>query len=371
MDNNSNPFYLKLSSSLITITLLLVLLYVGRSVLTPLFFAAIFCIFLIAPCNFLERHGVHHAIAAIICMLLAIVITATIIYFISAQIISFKEDLPALTKNLNKASDNVQLYMQEHFHVTPGKLNTSLENIRTKALASAPEILGSTFSTLSGILEYAVLIPIYTFLLLLYRRLVVRFIIACFSEVNLEAVAAVLGRTKYVIRSYIFGLLIEMLLVALMTFIGLLIVGSKYALLLAFIVSVLNLIPYLGVLTAAIISIIITASSSEPVVVAGVLIVIVVVHLIDSNILLPKVVGSKVRINALVTIVGVIIGSELWGIPGMFLAVPVMAIMKVLFDGVDELKPWGILLGEDVDYQKKNRLKAIKTRLAQIKKNKK
>jgi predicted PurR-regulated permease PerM len=219
--------------------------------------------------------------------------------------------------------------------------------VRTKVLTSIPAILGSTFSTISGVVEYLVLIPIYTFLLLMYRKLIVHFVIACFNTMYANSVTIMLGQTKFVIRSYIFGLLIEMLLVAIMTFIGLLLVGSQYALLLAFIVALLNLIPYLGMATSAIISIIVTISSNNPVTIIGVLIVLVCVHIIDSNILLPKIVGSKVKINALATIIGVVVGSELWGIPGMFLAVPVMAILKVLFESIGELHPWSILLGED------------------------
>lgn len=363
------PYYLKMSSSLITITLMLLLMYVGKNVLVPLFFASIFCIFLIRPCNFLERLGLHHALAAIICMVLAIGVASTIIYFISVQLVSFKNDLPALQANLNNGFNNFQHYLQEHYHITPRKFNSSVENLRTKALANVPAILGNTFSTLSGVLEYAVLVPIYTFLMLLYRRLIVRFITASFTDGQQQSVSQILGKTEYVIRSYIVGLLLEMLIVAVMTFTGLLIVGAQYALLLSFIVAVLNLIPYLGILTASIISIIITASSAQPVTVVWVLIVLVVTHLIDSNILLPKVVGSKVKINALVTIVGVIIGSELWGIPGMFLAVPVMAILKVLFDGIETLRPWGILLGEE-DREKKDRLKQIKDRWKRIQKTK-
>ncbi len=363
MENNSKPYYLKLSSTLITITLLLLLLYVGRNVLIPLFFASIFCIFLIKPCNYLERKGVHHAIAAIICMLLSIIVMGTIIYFISTQIVAFKNDLPTLSNNLNKASDNLQTYVQQHFHISYSKIHNSLQNLREKALASAPSIVGSTFATLSGIIEYLVLIPIYTFLMLLYRNLIVRFLLASFSETHSEAVAAILGKTKFVIRNYIFGLLIEMLTVAVLSFIGYMIVGSEYAILLAFLIAILNLIPYLGVLTAAIISVIITASSSNPVVIIGVLIVIAIVHLVDSNILLPKIVGSKVKINAFVTIVGVVVGSELWGIPGMFLAVPMMAILKVLFDGVEELKPWGILLGEDLERPTKQERKILRIKI--------
>lgn len=362
MENKSFPFYIKASSVLLTISLILWMLFVGKSILVPLFIAAIICIFLIKPCNYLEKKGLHHAIAAIVCMLAAIIVITGIFYFISEQLIDFKQDLPILGEHFNTAIGNLQTYIQEHFHVSSVNIQTSLENLRGKVLNSAPALVGTTFSTLSTAVEYTVLVPIYTFLFLLYRNLIVRFLIACFKEHHSEAVASILGRTKYVIRNYIFGLLIEMLIVAVLLFIGFMIVGAKYALLMAFIVALLNLIPYLGVLTAAIICMIITATSGQLVTMIGVLVVVSIVHLIDSNILLPKVVGSKVKINALVTIVGVIIGNQIWGIPGMFLAVPMMAILKVFFDGVDDLKPWGILLGEDTSRPHKPRNLKLKIR---------
>ena len=357
MENKSNPFYLKLSSTLITIALLLVLLVAGRNVLVPIFFACIFCIFLIAPCNMLERWGVPRTLAVTICVLLALIVMSAVLYFISDQLISFKSAMPELINNLNKASDKAQNYLHKRYHIDYYNVGSLTDNLRTKVLTSIPAILGSTFSTISGVLKYVILIPIYTFLLLLYRGLIVRFIVACFRDAHQNSVVAMLGRTKYVIRSYIFGLLIEMTIVAAMTFVGLLIIGSQYALLLAFIVALLNLIPYVGIATAAIISIIVTISSGNPMTVIGVLIVIVCVYAIDSNFLLPKIVGSRVKINALATTIGVVVGCELWGIPGMFLAMPVMAILKVLFESVGDLHAWGVLLGEEESQPvKKNKL---------------
>jgi len=360
MEQKTFPFYMKISSVLLMICLLLWLLFIGKSILVPLFIAAILCIFLIKPCNYLERKGMHHAIAAILCMLASIIIMGAIIYFISEQLIDFKEDLPILEQHFTTALGNLQIYLQQHFHISSINLQQSVENLRTKVLNSAPALVGSTVSTVSTVIEYTVLVPIYTFLFLLYRNLIVRFLIACFKETHSDAVAAVLAKTKYVIRNYIFGLLIEMLIVAIMLFIGFMIVGAKYALLMSFLVALLNLIPYLGIFTAAILCLIITATSGKLVTILGVLIVVSIVHLIDSNILLPKVVGSKVKINALVTIVGVIIGNQIWGIPGMFLAVPMMAFLKVFFDGVEDLKPWGILLGEDTSRPHKPRKLKLK-----------
>lgn len=86
------------------------------------------------------------------------------------------------------------------------------------------------------------------------------------------------------------------------------------------------------------------------------MVTIVVIHLIDSNVLLPLIVGSKVKINALITLLGVIIGEMFWGIPGMFLSIPVIAIAKVVFDRIESLKPWGLLLGDEKDEEQQGKL---------------
>ena len=97
---------------------------------------------------------------------------------------------------------------------------------------------------------------------------------------------------------------------------------------------------------------------------------LVVTHLLDSNVLLPLVVGSKVRINAFMTILGVVVGEMIWGIPGMFLSIPVIAVLKIVFDRVESLQPWGIILGDEE--KKQNRLATrlmIRNKKAKVKVN--
>jgi predicted PurR-regulated permease PerM len=125
------------------------------------------------------------------------------------------------------------------------------------------------------------------------------------------------------------------------------IIGVKYAILLGIITGILNLIPYIGILFAGLLSIVATLTGSPDLsLMIGVVIVTIVVQLIDNNIIVPLVVSSKVEINAFISIIGIIIGGAIAGISGMFLALPVLAIMKVIFDRIESLKPWGYLLGD-------------------------
>jgi predicted PurR-regulated permease PerM len=142
-------------------------------------------------------------------------------------------------------------------------------------------------------------------------------------------------------------------IVAAIAMIIFLLIGIKYVILLALIVGIFNLIPYVGIFTALLISMIVTFSTSDlrhTLFVGG---GIVLIHLFDSNILMPRIVGSHVRINPLFVILGVVSGELLWGVTGMFLAIPYLAIAKVIFDRVEGLQPWGILLGEEEHTPKK------------------
>ncbi len=156
----------------------------------------------------------------------------------------------------------------------------------------------------------------------------------------------VLSEIKSVVKSYILGLFMEMGIVGVLTTTGFLILGIHYAVLLDAITAILNLIPYVGILSAGLIAIFATLGNSTDVyLLVGVISVNVVVQLIDNNIIVPKIVGNKVSINALVTMVGVIVGGSLWGIPGMILSIPISAIIKIIFDNIASLKPWGALMG--------------------------
>jgi len=195
---------------------------------------------------------------------------------------------------------------------------------------------------------------IYTFFFLLYRKLIMSFLVSVFLEENKQMVYEIIENIQYIIRKYIIGLLIEMAIVAAAVSIIFWVLGIKYAILLGLITGILNIIPYIGIFIALILSSLITfataATLSKLILVVAAL---VVVHLIDSNVILPIVVGSKVRINALITVLGVIIGEMVWGISGMFLSIPVIAVLKIMFDRIDGLKPWGIILGDEEKKQNK------------------
>jgi predicted PurR-regulated permease PerM len=154
--------------------------------------------------------------------------------------------------------------------------------------------------------------------------------------------------TQSIIKSYLVGLLIQISYITILLGASLMIIGIKHALLIGVIFAILNLIPYLGALIGNIVGVLLTLTSSQEVwPIYTVLITIAVVQFLDNNILMPRIVGSKVKINALASIVGVIVGGAIAGISGMFLSLPLIAILKIVFDRSDKLRQWGVLFGDE------------------------
>src|SRR5690606_7447075 len=208
---------------------------------------------------------------------------------------------------------------------------------------SAGAYITTAISSVGGIFIFFVLFPIYTFLILFYRDLLKEFILMWFKKDEKNNVLDALKNIESVIHNYLGGLLIQVSYMTVLLGVTLLLFGIDYALLIAVIFAVLNLIPYVGALIGNLIGVLLTLSSSpslSPVI--TVLLVIMVVQFIDNNILMPSIVGSKIRINALASLFGVILGGTLAGIGGMFLSLPLIASLKIIFDHTEQFKKWGV-----------------------------
>ena len=216
-------------------------------------------------------------------------------------------------------------------------------------LPSTSSIINTTVTTVTSLFFLGIIIFITTFLLLLYRGLIVAFFMNLFADDYSKNVSNVFSKIQFVIRGYIVGLLIEMVVVAAAYFTAFLFLEVKYALLLAVIGAVLNIIPYLGVIMTCVLTALISLTTDSPATVAWAVTAIIIVHMIDSNILSPRIIGSRVKLNALASIIGVITGSALWGLPGTFMAMPIIAIMKVVFEEIEPLRPFAILIGDDTE----------------------
>jgi len=194
--------------------------------------------------------------------------------------------------------------------------------------------------------------------MLYHRKHLMKFVLYLFSEQHRPKVNEVVMETKSMINAYVLGLVIEMVLVGIVNCTMFLIMGIPYALLLGVMAAVLNIIPYLGIYTSIVICALVTLANSTGGQALEVSVGLFIVHLLDSNILFPRIIGGRVKMNPFVTILAVIIGEFVWGIPGMFLFIPLAGITKLVCERVEGLEAWALLIGiEEVEKKPVRKIK--------------
>lgn len=339
------PFYAKVTIILFGLVLATYILKNLGDILTPLAFAVIIAILLNPLVNKLGTYKLGKVPSILLAMIFTILVVAGILYFLSSQIAGFGENLPALKAKFGSLLASLQSWLQQKFGLSIEK-QTQMIN---EAANSSKALIGGTLNTVLGTLGVLLLLPVYVFLFLFYKTLILNFVFKVFAEENAAKVSEILGQTKLAVQSYMVGLLLEAAIIAAMNSTALLLIGVKYALLLGVIGAILNMLPYIGGIIAIALPILIATISSE-----GyskqlwIVVAYLVIQFIDNNFLVPRIVSSKVKINALISIVAVLLGGALWGVAGMFLFIPFVGILKIIFDRVDDLRPWGELLGDEV-----------------------
>lgn len=284
--------------------------------------------------------------AIVLTVSISILILLAMVYFLLSQITQFEDSLPFFLEKTNNLINDAIQFISNRFNITQPNIESWLSNVGLAGLNKSSKILGSALVNLGNLFSLLLLIPVYTFMMLFYKPLLLNFISKLFHQDKNKVVMEVLTETKTLVQSYLMGLLLETLIVAVINAIGLLLLGIQYAILVAIIAALLNLIPYIGGIIAICIPMLIALSTMSPIYALWVFIFFIAVQFLDNNFIVPKIVASKVKVNALISIVVVLIGGALWGISGMFLAIPITAIAKVIFDRVEGLKAFGILIGE-------------------------
>ena len=339
------PLYVKAPLVLLGLAFLVLILHLASEIIYPLIFAVIFAILLHPVEQWLLRRRVPALLAISLTVLLGMLALLGLFYFIYLETRQLSEHLPLFKAKLGQMMAQVHEWLRTRFGVTDDGLRTAAGEVGTRASG----LVGGTLAALTRVLVGASLVPVYVFLLFLYQRRLMDFLIAVFSARRTDdKVTTVLRESKAAIQSYMVGLLIEGTIVAVLNVSALLLLGIPYALLLGVVGALVNFIPYIGGLTAIALPVLMAFVTKDSLAYPlGVVAIYVVIQFVDNHYLIPRIVASKIKVNALVAIVGVLAGNALGGVAGMFLALPVIAILKIIFDRIDSLKPWGLLLGDE------------------------
>ncbi|WP_266204640.1 AI-2E family transporter [Pontibacter kalidii] len=345
---NGMPLTVRRSIEIMGLFFLGWFIVLAKGLLTPLLLAFFISIMLMPLYRFFTKYKLPDALAIIISILVMVVVFGLIIWFFSSQIGNLVSDFPVIQKNVTNHLNALSAWIGEHSPFSTTEQLDFIKEQSNKLLGFTGTILTGAAGSVTSLVVLLGLLPIYIFLIMFYKNLLLRFVFFWFPQEQHGRVEETLQEMQVIIKSYLFGLLIQVSYMTVLLGGILLIIGIKHALLIGLIFAFLNLIPYVGALLGNIIGVLLTlASSSELWPVFAVLGTITFVQFLDNNILMPRIVGSKVRLNALATIVGVIVGGEIAGVAGMFLSLPIIAVLKVVFDRTEQFKQWGVLFGDE------------------------
>lgn len=341
------PFYAKASIFFIGLFAFVAILYIAQGIIIPLIFALIIAIILHPVVNFFTRKKINRLAAIIITLLLTVLIIVGFGALIYSQASRLSESWPALVDKFTQMLNQSITWASGYFNINAKEIHGWIADAKEDLINNSGSRIGQTLATVSGWLIISLLVPVYIFMLLFYQPLLIEFIHKLFGTSNQAKVSEIVTQTKSVIQRYLIGLIIEAIIIATLYTIALLTLGIEYAFLLGIIGALLNVIPYVGGLVGVALPMVVAlATKASPWYALYIMGIYYFIQLIDNYYIVPKIVASKVKINALFTIIAVIAGNALWGIPGMFLSIPLLAIIKLIFDNIESLNPWGFLLGD-------------------------
>jgi predicted PurR-regulated permease PerM len=341
------PFYIKVSAIFLCAFFIVFTFYLGQQILLPIVFATLIAILLNPAVDYLLKHKIGKIFSILIVVVLAVLLVVGILYMVSSQITMLKETFPQLKDKFTITRINFVNWLANNFNVSISSINEWINKAEDKAVQNFS--VGDKLTSVIELMLEVVLLPVYVFLILYYKTLLLDFILKLFHSHHHSAVTEVLMSTKRIIQSYLVGLFIEMVIVATLNSAGLFLLNIDYALILGITGAIINVIPYIGGIVAIALPMIIAFVTKDSITsTILVFLVYIFIQFIDNHYLIPRIVASRVRINALIAIIVVLIGNAVCGVAGMFLSIPVTAIIKVVFDHITPLKPWGFLLGNTI-----------------------
>ena len=355
----------------------LVLLFWGlvqaQSFLMPLSVAALLAMIVLPVSNWLEKKGVSRGWSAFLSDLVIILFIVGLTSVLAAQVESLASDWPRIKQKIEPRIEQLQQFITRQTGLSeqaqrqrislPGFSSAQSDSTQTdssseKTSSSSSSSSSSDSSILSSVgkvvggflggLGTLLLMLIYTFFFLLYRRKFRLSILKMVPDDQQDQAQKTIADAVRVAQNYLSGRLLLILFLVVLYAIGLTISGVRNAILISLLAAVLSLIPYIGnVIGYALAVVVAFVSGGGAGSVIGVSITFAVAQFVESYVLEPYVVGDKVDLNPVFTIIVVVLGEAVWGIAGMLIAIPVLGILKVVFDHVSPLQPLGYLFGEE------------------------
>lgn len=341
------PGLSKINNLLLFSILISVILYFGREFFILVTFAGLFAMLMRPLSNKLEKRGIPRFLSSLISIVIIIVAISAIIMLLSAQVNNFVRDFPQIKSQFGEVTAKVNSWIIDHFDVN---FNLQANNLR----ADASQLITNVTSVLTGMVKRTFtfvgslfVVVILAFLFLQNRSKFKLFIIKLQKPDKMEETADIIETISQITYHYLGGRLLVVFIIAVLLTTGFLITGLKNAVFIGIIAALVAIIPYVGPLLGGLIPLLMSIVEGSLNQVIEVIAIVLLVNTIDHYFLEPYIVGGSVNINPFFTILSIIIGGVFWGIAGVILFLPLLAILKIIFESIEGLEPYAYLIGDN------------------------
>lgn len=328
-------------------------LVASKAFLAPLVTAIVLALLMIPVSNKFESWGVNRVVSSLLSTLIILIVSALIASLVFFQIKSFVNDWATIEEAMTPKIEQIEVFFLEETDLKQKDIDGYKEKSNVSSLLSSPNSGKNIFGALGtvlGFLTEILLMLVYIYFLLYYRKMFKKFILKLFSNDQEREVKCVINQTAKISQHYLAGRLVLMVILAVLYSIGLGISGLSNFILIGIVSAVLSLIPFLGnIIGLALAMTFGFLTTGEIGVLVGVVFTFAIAQFIDSLILQPYILGSKVNIHPLFIILVLILGNMVWGIIGMALAIPILGIINIAFGYIKPLQPLSYLLSNSKD----------------------
>lgn len=330
-------------------------LYFARPFLVPVVLSALLAMLLAPLCIWLEHKGWHKVLAAVACVLLLLAAVSGIIALLSWQVAGIAGDADQAMEQVNAMSARIQEYIHQKVGIPLDKQETMIREKSMGLTSKAGTGIALLAGGILGLLANTLLVMIYTFLFIYFRTHLQAFALRLADEEHKKRLQTILSSGSRVAQQYVTGMGLMIVTLWVMYGIGFSIVGVKHAIFFAVLCGLLEIVPYIGNLTGCLLTALMVFAQGNSSLVPWVFLVYGIVQFTQTYLLEPLVVGARVSINPLCTIMVIVLGELVWGVPGMILAIPMLGIFKIICDNVPSMQPLGFLIGEVKETRKKRK----------------
>ena len=327
------------------------LLFFGAVLFVPMLYGLLIAFVMYPLCLLLERRGFTRSLAITLCLGIVVGLFVALVSLLGWQIELLRTDFPAIMNKLTPAILELQEQISSSFSVTVQMQDDWLRNAVANSGDKLGVMLRSLFDATVSTAFMLFLIPIYAALFLYHRKVFFRSLEYAFGPDHKAKVQAILHSTIFTYSRYIKGMVIVYILVGFLNSIGLLALGIDHAILFGMLTAIMTIIPYVGIIVSALLPITVAYITKDSLWYSvGVIGVFAFVQYLEANIIFPAVVGRQLNVSTWATLVAIIAGGIIWGVSGMILFIPFVAILKIVAEYIPEWKALYVLLSrEDSD----------------------